>query len=363
MTIGHTISPAVGGGDSVFHAEKSHETTSAWCIFRNLITARTSFGISSQTLGTLRALISFLRPPQGTIIFASNRSLAERSDGLSERSVRRHLAELIAAGLLSRKSSANGKRFRVQNPDGDDDSYGLDLSPFFLRANEIESHAKEAGREAMRVKLHRKRLSSLIFQAEEQLTEHDLGEYRRALRRKNTSAYFASLCEELSQHINRAQDTEICGTSVIELGHETTNMASSDSQFDRHKIKSSKEDYDSDRPEQATETTARLVTDGNLLRSIKKAYPDAFAWASEPITTLQGVEALAWTLATWCGVDTFTRQRAYSMVGALKFICASLHVAQAGEKIRRPAAYFAALTIGNRQHSFNPISELSSAHA
>lgn len=345
---GYSVTRTLGRGPGFIYDNNSQDSSSVWSIFRDLVAARSVLGISSQALGTLRALISFLRPSQETVIFASNRALSDRADGLSERSVRRHLSELIAAGVVARKSSANGKRFKVKNPDGPEDTYGLDLRPLLMRAMEIADLAQEAAREQLRIKLQRKRLSALIFEAEALIASEEIAQYRRSLRRKHSSTYFASLCDELSQILqNIASKTE-------DGSDQTSTLTLRDSQSDRHKIKSNKEDLDSDSAENADIGDAALQHERKMLRTVAETYPDALGWSEQPVTTWQRLEALAWTLAAWCGVDEGTRQRAYAAVGPIKFICASLHTIQAGPRIKKPAAYFASLTIGKHQHSFNP---------
>ena len=77
---------------------------------------RKELGLTSNDITVLTALISFLprdrhttngeTPPKLTVVFPSNASLSERANGVDERTLRRCLGRLDAAGLIDRKNSA-----------------------------------------------------------------------------------------------------------------------------------------------------------------------------------------------------------------------------------------------------------------
>jgi hypothetical protein len=61
-----------------------------------------------------------------------------------ESTLRRHLAKLVEAGLIARRSSPDGKRFRVgTDPDL---AFGLDLSPLFAAACRLSEAARAAAK-------------------------------------------------------------------------------------------------------------------------------------------------------------------------------------------------------------------------
>lgn len=105
---------------------------------------RKELGLTSNDVTVLTALISFLprdgnatgsaTPPKLTVVFPSNASLSERANGIDERTLRRCLGRLDAAGLIVRKNSANGKRFPLRYGGIIRDAFGIDLSPL------IQSH-------------------------------------------------------------------------------------------------------------------------------------------------------------------------------------------------------------------------------
>jgi len=94
-----------------------------WAISRDLTQARVAFGVTDRDLVVLAALLSFypekmLRAGQGIIVFPSNVSLSERTHGMAESTLRRHLAALCKAGLILRHDSPNGKRYAAKDRAG-----------------------------------------------------------------------------------------------------------------------------------------------------------------------------------------------------------------------------------------------------
>lgn len=129
---------------------------------------RKDLSLTSNDVTVLTALISFLPRDQSpnsgethcklTVVFPSNASLSERANGIDERTLRRCLGRLEAAGLIQRKSSANGKRFPLRYGGIIRDAFGIDLGPL------MQSHDALAAR-ASKVTEERERLRSLKAEA------------------------------------------------------------------------------------------------------------------------------------------------------------------------------------------------------
>jgi replication initiation protein RepC len=140
-----------------------------WKIYRALCEARTRFGVTDRALAVLNALLSFypkaeLSAEDTMIVFPSNAQLSLRAHGMAEQTIRRHLAVLIEAGLLTRKDSANGKRFarraRGQGKEGViDEAFGFSLAPLLARAEEIEHLAAEVEAERLHLQRLKERLT------------------------------------------------------------------------------------------------------------------------------------------------------------------------------------------------------------
>ncbi|WP_427026464.1 plasmid replication protein RepC (plasmid) [Aureimonas ureilytica] len=133
--------------------DASGEGPDKWALLRALTEARQAFGLSDRTLAVLEALLSChtpkrLDPTQPQIVFPSNRELSLRTRGMADATLRRHLASLVEAGLVLRRDSPNGKRYRRRDLEEGDEAFGFDLSPFALSADLILEKAEEARAEA-----------------------------------------------------------------------------------------------------------------------------------------------------------------------------------------------------------------------
>jgi replication initiation protein RepC len=126
------------------------KTIDKWKLYRAVCEARIRLGVTDRALALLNALLTFypkseLSVEHGLVVFPSNAQLSIRAHGMAEQTIRRHLAVLVEAGLISRKDSANGKRFARRDREGAvDDAYGFSLAPLLARSDEIEVLAADA---------------------------------------------------------------------------------------------------------------------------------------------------------------------------------------------------------------------------
>lgn len=125
-------------------------------------TLRKDLGLTTNDLAVLTSLISYL-PREGnntssskhtelTIVFPSNASLSERTNGVDERTLRRSLGRLAAADLIERKSSANGKRFPLRYGGVIRDAFGIDLKPLIQRYDALVFRASKLAEEHQRLR-------------------------------------------------------------------------------------------------------------------------------------------------------------------------------------------------------------------
>ncbi|MGK6315628.1 plasmid replication protein RepC [Neorhizobium sp. DT-125] len=164
-----------------------------WKLFRSLCHAKDKLGVTDRALAVLNALLSFypqneLDPSEALVVFPSNAQLSLRTHGMAEQTIRRHLTVLIAAGLLIRRDSPNGKRYVRRNRSGAiDAAYGFSLRPLAVRASEIDALAREVDAERsafLRLKeklsLLRRDISKLIQSALEERLQGDWEEMQVA---------------------------------------------------------------------------------------------------------------------------------------------------------------------------------------
>ena len=119
--------------------------------------ARASLGLSPGDVQVLDALLSFLpcrdpqsgkdrplRPDMMLIVYASNSTICDRANGMSDRNLRRCIERLVQAGLVERRDSATGKRFPLRRDGRVVSAYGLDLTPRLRASSDIVKRARQA---------------------------------------------------------------------------------------------------------------------------------------------------------------------------------------------------------------------------
>lgn len=168
-----------------------------WKLYRWLCEARPKLGISDRALSVLNALMSFypkaeLSGNEGLVVFPSNAQLSLRTHGMAETTLRRHLAALVEAGLLTRRDSPNGKRYVRRDQQGAiGEAFGFSLAPLLARAGEIETVAAEVAAERLllqrmreRITLARRDIAKLIETALEDDLPGDWMRYEAEYRRQ-----------------------------------------------------------------------------------------------------------------------------------------------------------------------------------
>jgi hypothetical protein len=98
------------------------------------------------------------------VVFPSNKALSQRAHGMAGTTLWRHLTALVAAGLIQRRDSPNGKRYARKGEGGEDrfsDAFGFDLTPLVARAPEFEALAEAARIERRQRTLRKERISLL----------------------------------------------------------------------------------------------------------------------------------------------------------------------------------------------------------
>lgn len=131
---------------------------------------------ASQRLVLMELAVTHAPKGEGApVVFPSNQRLSKKC-GTSDRNVRRIAAELVKLGLIHRRTSANGKRFRT-NVDGVQVTYGFDLSPLLARKAEF-AHLIAEREAAAKARRHALDLITIsrrqVKEAIEWLTHHSV---------------------------------------------------------------------------------------------------------------------------------------------------------------------------------------------
>ena len=226
-----------------------------WELLRELSKAQAAFGITPRDLVVLQGLLSFfpndsLDENAEMIVFPSNKAICERLNGMPNSTMRRHLARLVEAGLLTRRDSPNGKRY-VRKRGGDRVAFGFDLISLYRRSEEI-ARAAEAVRVAedrvrrLRevVSLMRRDLAALAEFGDEMQPGRGLWDRMRdaaaltarALRRKLSLEDLAQYRVELEALLDAAR--------TAFDGPDTQEMNTNDADNERHHSSTNKESID-----------------------------------------------------------------------------------------------------------------------
>lgn len=319
-----------------------------WSLLDLVRRSRKHLGLRDRDIAVLRGLMSFVPPsaaPDSLVVFASNRVLIERCDGIDERTLRRRLEHLRTCGFIARRSSPNGKRYQVR-----DDAahvrltYGIDLSPLFAIRNHLTALAEQCLRNEIRTKALRSVIRDILYHhaacIQPELAEHA----SRAIRRSLSCDQLEEIVKQLQAELPTTATPDTLVTAVLTV---------SDSQNDRHIQNSEKENYESERPRKKQSPESRATTPNNCenvestditVAECMALAKNAAAFAMTPAQDWNDVVRLSDTLAPAIGLEKHDVETARRTMGSLGSALAILGLVEAFEKVRRPRAYLHALS-------------------
>ncbi|MDR7126680.1 plasmid replication protein RepC [Pseudotabrizicola sp. 4114] len=311
--------------------------------------ASTLLGLKAPVIGTLDALLSCLPPKRShNFVFASNATLAFKRNGISDRTIRRHITQLANAGLLMRSDSPNGKRFTKSDlSTGSILRFGFDLSPLFKSYDQICAMAEDCTRQASHISFLRTKIRCAIARTRElDEANSDTETALRALRRKLSAEELCNILDGFaSDEENQATDTDADMSTKVE-------MSATDGQNVRHHQNSKKELIDSDGAERvaSAQSQGKEVT----IRNLMEACNEAASYLQHPVESMADVIGHARTLAPMMGIDSAAYHAAEDRHGTIGTAVTVWSLLQLQGKIRKTGAYFRAITTGKRSQTFNP---------
>lgn len=348
-------------------------TSDVWAIFRTLRDASPAFQLKPKVLQTLAAVISCLKPGKGLICFASNQELQRRLAGVSDKTIRRHIADLVAASIIRRQDSPNGKRYSSRDPNtGQSEAYGFDLSPLVENASQWQNAYEVLQREQQHLRhLRTKILARLawIDEAGQQIT--DTNAARKILRRTSLSVeQAASMLKEIETTVAMLKPqpswptppTDVTAAAAATVAG-SAEMSTAAGQNDRHQSKSLTKDLETEGPSNVKPIADDCET--AVLKKLERGCENAMQFAMDPIRSWEGIERHAAMLAPMIGIDRGLKALAETRFGTKDAALAILAMVELQPGIRNMKAYFRSLVVGRRAASFDPralVSRLNAAH-
>jgi len=312
---------------------------------------RKALGLTPNDLAVLTALVSFL-PRDGvngiSVVFPSNTALANRANGLDERTLRRSLARLSAAGLIARKSSANGKRFPLRHHGVIRDAFGLDLRPLIDQQPRLLAEAAKAKDEAEHLRALRAEAQALrSFLSRRGDLDPDmqatLSTMQSQLRRATLSVdAVLRMIEELRGLANdcTVPDPRTASEEQVEAVKESGVLSGRNGQNDRHKESKQREIRED--PEIPRRRTSLLFTrnprtmDWQDFRNVASYFP------CPPRTTETFRKILA-DLGSLLRIGQDRLARGLRELGAGRTLLVLDYLISRADAIREPNAYFDAV--------------------
>ena len=318
-----------------------------WQLLDQLTQASETYELSHRTLTVLQALLTFLPTrhiPSGAagIIFASNQRVSKRLHGMPESTLRRHLAQLLRAGIVSRHDSPNRKRFAHSRGGEITAAFGFDLSPLVHQADAISRAAEEA--QARQEELLALRDEVLMLRAtlmQEAGHEEQLAKVAKLLRRKADKTELREKAATLKSLLKTG----------IEEASKTEDLSTACAQNERHIQNSDIIHFDSEG--QGTRTYDRSQLAGNKeaekdqgvsLGQVLSTCKEHQSFFPETLRNWADVERISDKIAPMLGIDQPVMIDAKRIMGREAAAITVLCLLEKANAIRSPGAYLRRLT-------------------
>jgi replication initiation protein RepC len=317
-------------------------------LMRTLSLAASRLGLGPSVVATVDALLSCLPPKRNhDVVFASNATLVLRRNGISDRTLRRHLAELVNAGLMIRVDSPNGKRYSKRDPSmGTAMRFGLNLSPLFAAYDKLAELAAQHAADIERIDYLRTKIRSIIHQLETSGCSDLAADARRILRRQLSVHQLETWLLDLEALFPSLKDNS------VETPLAAEEMSGSNGQNVRHQQNSEKEN--TDKEIEPINTTPQPASQAVSLEQLTQACPEATSFMTGQLSSPLDVIAHARRLAPMIGIDRFCYEAAEQRLGSLGAALTIWGLMERQGRIARFGAYFRAVTSGKRSQSFDP---------
>ena len=318
-----------------------------WQLLDQLTQAAETYDLSHRTLTVLQALLTFLPTrhiPSGPagIVFASNQRLSERLHGMPESTLRRHLAQLLRAGIVRRHDSPNRKRFALSRGGEVTAAFGFDLSPMVHQAGAITHVATEArARQEELLALRDEILMLRAMLMQETGHEEQLAEVGKLLRRKADKTELREMTAAIKNLLKTG----------LEEASKTEELSTACAQNERHIQDSDIIHFDSE--VQGVCTPERSYPSGNkeaekgqsvTLSQILSTCKEHRSFFPETLRNWSDVERISDKIAPMLGIDQPVMIDAKRIMGREAAAITVLCMLEKATAIRSPGAYLRRLT-------------------
>lgn len=336
---------------------------SLWASIDLLKVIRKDLNLSDRDCTVLSSLaaLALKRDRAGDlVVFASNKMLSLKANGMDIRTLRRRLANLVENGIIRRRSSPNGKRYAHQDAAGNViAAYGLDISPLLERLQEFKERvALEQERQAIH-KVARDRLSllrmSFPIDSEEDII------LRTALRRRSTTTAQMEDLIGLFTAVNdveaRPNDLDALANSALLSATHGQNVlhlqSSKQNAYERKKDITATNPATPKKPTQTHDESKYPKMRPNLeYHEVMNACPDAMSFAQEEPRSWTDLYAFSRWLAPMIGINTNLVDQAEQALGKTNLAMTILAIVQMSGSIRNPGAYLRSLFQGPRAEGY-----------
>lgn len=349
-----------------------------WKTFRAIRDAKDLIRVSDRTLTVLNALLTcvpetVLTPGADLIVFPSNVALSERTHGMADTTLRRHLAALVDAGLIIRKDSPNGKRYARRGRDGGVElAFGFDLTPIVARASEFEKLAESVQQDRRaatlareRITLFRRDIAKMIAIGTEEGVTGDWAQMQTRFRalsyrlpRSITPALVEPLARKLEDLANEVGNLLDSHVSVQKQdgndSHSGVHYQNSNTDLPIESEPAKRESRGAD-PDPIEQSRPRQVS--FPLGLILKACPDISMYTKHGIGNWSDLVATASLVRSALGVSPSAWEAAVSAMGEVDAAITVASILQRSEEIKSPGGYLRGLTTkaSAGQYSIGPI--------
>ncbi|MCL4069199.1 replication initiation protein RepC [Pseudomonas sp. GX19020] len=322
-----------------------------WHLLDLVRICRERLQLRDRDIAVLRGLLSLLPQdpqPDQRMVFASNRVLSARCDGIDERTLRRRLNHLRSVGLVSKRPSPNGKRYQIRNSEADVQlSYGISLTPLFDLHPHLEALAETCHQEAAEVKALRAVIRDRLFHSAGASAEALLETARLALRRKLGPDELRAIVASLPQREDSAPGhTPHDVTKPDIVSEKSSEMTARNGQNDRHIQRSGKDTFDSDSAQKPQDISIDECLE--MAAAVKD-------YAPHPPRSWSDLIRLSDSLAPAIGLSHPVLGLAKERFGLQGCALVVLGLVQAFGRIRSPGAYLNAVLRKTESRISDPV--------